>query len=47
MQRIIEYGTEAQQNAIFSVVDENYNRLIGINYAKHVIGRLQSLGFRF
>lgn len=47
IQRIIEFGSESQQNAIYDAVYEYYDSLININYAKHVISRLESLGYRF
>ncbi|OHS94170.1 Pumilio-family RNA binding repeat containing protein [Tritrichomonas foetus] len=47
IQRIIEYGTESQQNAIFDVVYYNYDALISNNYAKHVISKLENLGYEF
>ena len=47
IQRIIEFGTEDQQNAIYDVVFENFDDLLKRNYAKHVISRLESLGYRF
>jgi len=47
IQRILEFGTDEQQEAIFNVVDKNYDNLISKGYAKHVISRLTSLGFDF
>lgn len=47
MQRIIEYGTEAQQDAIYDVVYDEFDNLYGINYAKHVIARLEELEYEF
>jgi hypothetical protein len=47
MQRIIEYGTEGQQNAIYAVVYDEYERLSGITYAGYVIAKLVALGFEF
>jgi hypothetical protein len=47
MQRIIEYGTEGQQNAIYAVVYDEYDRLRGITYAGYVIAKLGALGFEF
>ena len=41
IQRIMEYGSEDQVNAISEVVYDNYNTLIVDNYAKHVIARLE------
>lgn len=46
IQRIIEYGSEEQQNAIYEVVFDNYDSLNG-NFAKHVITKLGKLGFEF
>jgi hypothetical protein len=47
VQRIIEYGTESQQNAIYAVVYDRYDRLSEITYAGYVISKLASLGFEF
>lgn len=47
IQRIIEYGTQSQQTAVYEVVYENYEELYTKPYAKHVISRLQYLGFEF
>ena len=47
MQRIIECATDEQQNAIYEAVYDNYDDLITINYAKHVITRLEKIGFQF
>ena len=47
MQRIIEFGTKAQQDAIYEAVYDDFDHLIEINYAKHVIARLEDLGFDF
>jgi hypothetical protein len=47
MQRIIEYGTESQRDAIYAVVYDNYDRLISINYAKHVIAKLEGHRYEF
>ena len=46
IQRIIEYGSEDQQNAIYEVVYDNYDSLNG-NFAKHVITKLGKIGFEF
>jgi hypothetical protein len=45
MQRIIEYGTESQQNAIYTVVYDNYEQLYGVTYASYVIAKLSALGY--
>lgn len=47
VQRIIEFGNEDQQNAIYEVVYDNADDLFTRNYAKHVISRLQALDFVF
>jgi hypothetical protein len=47
VQRIIEHGTEGQQNAIYEVVYDRYDRLIGIAYAGYVISKLAAIGFQF
>jgi hypothetical protein len=47
MQRIIEFGTDSQQNAIYNVVYKNYNRFIGSPYAGFVISKLQGMSFEF
>jgi hypothetical protein len=47
IQRIIEFGTEAQRTAIYDVVYENYENLMTRQYAKHVIQKLEKLRFEF
>lgn len=47
IQRIIEFGTPEQQTAVFEVVYDNYDRLYSLQYARHVLQRLQHLGFEF
>lgn len=47
IQRIVEFGTSEQQNIVYDVVYDNYDRLIHESYAKHVITKLQYLGFEF
>ena len=47
MQRIIEFGSESQQNAIYEVVYDHYAEAMKKNYARHVITRLQNLGYEF
>ncbi|KAH0795316.1 Pumilio-family RNA binding repeat containing protein [Histomonas meleagridis] len=47
IQRIIEFGSESQQTAIYNVVYEKYDELCRITYAKHVIIRLSNLGYEF
>jgi hypothetical protein len=47
IQRIIEYGTDGQKNAIYEVVYDNYDSLCGINYAAYVITKLENVGFQF
>jgi hypothetical protein len=47
VQRIIEYGTESQQNAIYAVVYDRYDRFCTMTYAVYVIGKLAALGFEF
>jgi hypothetical protein len=47
MQRIIEFGSDQQRHAIFNVVLENYWDLVKRSYAKHVILKLENLGFDF
>ncbi|EAX95487.1 Pumilio-family RNA binding repeat containing protein [Trichomonas vaginalis G3] len=47
IQRIIEFGTEEQQTAIYNVVFDNYQKLEGIQYSKHVLLKLQHLGYKF
>ena len=47
MQRIIEYGTESQQNAIYEVVYNHFDSINSINYAKHVISKLEDIGYEF
>ncbi|OHS97312.1 Pumilio-family RNA binding repeat containing protein [Tritrichomonas foetus] len=47
IQRIVEHGNSKQQNAVYDVVYENYDFLMQKQYAKHVISRLEYLGFEF
>ena len=47
IQRILEFGTESQQLAIYNVVCDNVDDLRSLNYAKHVISRLERLGYGF
>ncbi|KAH0795506.1 Pumilio-family RNA binding repeat containing protein [Histomonas meleagridis] len=46
IQRIIENGSESMQNVIYEVVYDNFDDLNG-NYAKHVIAKLEKMGFDF
>lgn len=45
IQRILEFGSDSQINAIYDVVDKNYDELQDVGYAKHVITKLKALGF--
>jgi hypothetical protein len=47
IQRIIDFGSETQQTAIYDVVSANYDHLAQEAYARHVIARLEDQGFRF
>jgi hypothetical protein len=47
IQRIIEFGTEDQQAVIYDVVYENYEELTKQQYSRHVISKLQKLGYDF
>ncbi|OHT17056.1 Pumilio-family RNA binding repeat containing protein [Tritrichomonas foetus] len=47
IQRIIEFGTESQQTAIYNVVYDHYDEAIKRQYAKHVISKLEDLGYEF
>jgi hypothetical protein len=47
IQRIIEFGSDVQQTAIYDVVYENYDDLAKEGYARHVISRLEEQGFSF
>ena len=47
IQRIIEFGTYDQRNAIYNVVYDNFDELDKSSYARHVISRLELLGFPF
>ena len=47
IQRIIENGTESHLDAIANVVYNNYDDLIKRPYSKHVIMKLENLGFEF
>jgi hypothetical protein len=47
IQRIIEFGTEEQQGAVYDVVYENYEYLSQRPYARHVINKLEKHGYQF
>ena len=47
IQRIIEFGSDSQRDAIYDVVYYNYDLLYSNNYAKHVITKLESLDYDF
>lgn len=47
IQRIIEFGTQAQQNAVYNIVYDNYEILHQRQYARHVFTRLINLGYEF
>jgi hypothetical protein len=47
IQRIIEFGSDVQQTAIYHVVYQNYDDLAEEGYARHVISRLEDQGFNF
>jgi hypothetical protein len=47
VQRIIEFGSDLQQSAIYEVVYQNYDELAAEAYARHVISCLEDLGFAF
>jgi hypothetical protein len=47
IQRIIEFGSELQQTAIYDVVYMNYDDLEEEVYARHVITKLEGQGFEF
>lgn len=47
IQRIIEFGTEDQQTAIYNVIYENYEKLEQIQYSKHVLLKFSHLGYKF
>jgi hypothetical protein len=47
MQRIIESGTESQQNAIYAVVYDNFDALMESPYASYVVSKLETMGFPF
>jgi hypothetical protein len=47
IQRIIEFGSDLQQTAIYHVVYQNYDELAEEGYARHVISRLEDQGFNF
>jgi hypothetical protein len=47
VQRIIEFGSDLQQTAIYDVVYQNYDELVEEQYARHVISRLEDQGFAF
>jgi hypothetical protein len=47
VQRMIEFGSDLQQRAIYDVVYENFEDLVEEVYARHVISRLEDQGFGF
>ena len=47
IQRIIEFGTQEQQNAVYDVVYDNYDILYQTQYARHVLTRLSHIGYNF
>jgi hypothetical protein len=47
IQRIIEFGTEEQQEAVYNVVYDNYQHLLQQSYSRHVINKLQKHGYEF
>jgi hypothetical protein len=47
MQRIIESGTESQQNVIYAVVYDNFDALMESPYASYVVSKLETMGFPF
>jgi hypothetical protein len=47
IQRIIEFGTEDQQAVVYDVVYDNYEDLLQQQYSRHVINKLERLGYEF
>ena len=47
IQRIIEYGTHPQRDAVYEVVYENYELLSTVQYSRHVLTRLHNLHYTF
>lgn len=47
IQRIVEFGTEQQQIAVYDVVYDHYDELVQQPYARHVIAKLEYLDFEF
>ena len=47
IQRILEFGTEEQQNAIYDVVYDKYDQFVNEGFARHVITKLHNLGYDF
>ena len=47
IQRIIDSGTQQQRDAVYEVVYQNYELLHQIQYAKHVLTRLQNFHYTF
>jgi hypothetical protein len=47
IQRIIEFGTDDQQTAVFDVVYEHFDELMQRQYSRHVINKLEKLGYEF
>jgi hypothetical protein len=47
IQRIIEFGTEDQQAAVYDVVYEHYDDLMQQQYSRHVINKLEKIGYEF
>lgn len=45
IQRILEFGSATQQQAIFEAVSIHFNELVNSGYSKHVITKLRTLGF--
>jgi len=47
IQRVLEYGTKDQQYAIYQTLNKYYDELSEINFSRHVILRLKSMGYSF
>lgn len=47
IQRILEFGTEDQQTAIYDVLYSKYYEFYEIGYARHVISKLINIGYSF
>jgi len=47
IQRVLDFGNESQQKAIYVAVSSAYDSLFARGFSKHVLMKLQNMGFRF